>query len=186
MVVLLVIFCWKAGIGWKGPHPGGFHSCVAQCWWEVEFQGIWAVAAKLLLVDFRAPYYQLRPCTYWGLPEFILGFPICQSVKGPIFRHALMLPCARRGASCWLISGHAEAENPCIWFRTVEKWVVRKSYWGASPFLVWSWKCHLHPLSKTPKRSAIWWFILLWNQEMVPARIFIPKKNCFDDSFMIN
>lgn len=22
-----------------------------------------------------------------------------------------------RGASCWLVSGHAEAENPCIWFR---------------------------------------------------------------------
>ena len=63
MVVLLGMFCWKAGTGWKS-----------------------------------------------------------QSANGRFFRLMLPLPCARRGASCWLISGHAEAENPCIWFRTMEKW----------------------------------------------------------------
>ena len=38
--------------------------------------------------------------------------------------HSPWLPCHfRRGSSCWLMSGHAEAEDPCIWFRTVEKCV---------------------------------------------------------------
>lgn len=33
-------------------------------------------------------------------------------VKGFLFFFAL-----RRGSSCWLIGGHADAESACLWFR---------------------------------------------------------------------